>query len=32
MVFDDGSVYTGFFLNGLPDGEGECKYVNGEVL
>ena len=21
MVFDDGSVYTGFFLNGLPDGE-----------
>ena len=31
MVFDDGSVYTGFFLNGLPDGEGECKYVNGDV-
>ena len=31
MVFDDGSVYTGFFLNGLPDGEGECRYVNGEV-
>lgn len=31
MIFDDGSVYTGFFLNGLPDGEGECKYVNGEV-
>ncbi len=32
MVFEDGSVYTGFFLNGLPDGEGECKYVNGEVF
>jgi len=31
MVFEDGSVYTGFFLNGLPDGEGECRYVNGEV-
>lgn len=31
MVFDDGSVYTGFFLNGMPDGEGECRYVNGEV-
>lgn len=31
MVFEDGSVYTGFFLNGLPDGEGVCKYVNGEV-
>jgi hypothetical protein len=31
MVFEDGSVYTGFFINGLPDGEGECKYVNGDV-
>lgn len=31
MVFDDGSVYTGFFLNGIPDGEGECTYINGDV-
>ncbi len=31
MIFEDGSVYTGFFINGLPDGEGECKYVNGDV-
>lgn len=31
MVFEDGSVYTGFFINGLPDGEGECRYVNGDV-
>jgi hypothetical protein len=31
MVFEDGSVYTGFFLNGLPDGDGECRYVNGDV-
>lgn len=31
MVFDDGSVYTGFFLNGWPDGEGVCHYINGEV-
>lgn len=32
MVFPDGSVYTGFFLNGLPDGEGECRYINGVVI
>lgn len=30
LVFDDGSVYTGFFVGGLPHGEGECKFKNGD--
>jgi hypothetical protein len=30
MVFTDGSVYTGSFLDGLPHGEGFCKYANGD--
>ena len=30
LVFDDGSVYTGFFVDGLPHGEGECRFKNGD--
>ncbi len=30
FVFNDGSVFTGSFKNGLPDGEGECHYKNGD--
>ncbi len=30
LTLADGSVYTGFFVNGLPHGEGECKFKNGD--
>ena len=30
LTLDDGSVFTGFFVNGLPHGEGECRFKNGD--
>lgn len=30
LTLNDGSVYTGFFVNGLPHGEGECRFANGD--
>lgn len=30
LTLYDGSVYTGFFVNGLPHGEGECFFKNGD--
>ncbi len=30
LILDDGSTYTGLFSNGLPQGDGECKFVNGD--
>jgi hypothetical protein len=30
FVFADGSVYTGYFLDGMPEGEGSCNYFNGD--
>lgn len=30
LTLKDGSIYTGFFVNGLPHGQGECKFVNGD--
>ena len=31
LTFNDGSEYTGFFVNGLPHGEGECRFKNGDL-
>lgn len=30
LNLNDGSVYSGFFVNGLPHGEGECRFKNGD--
>lgn len=30
LTLIDGSVYKGFFVNGLPHGEGECAFKNGD--
>ena len=30
LTLKDGSVYTGFFVNGLPHGDGECHFKNGD--
>ena len=32
FTFEDGSVYTGGFLNGLADGEGEYKDSEGRII
>jgi hypothetical protein len=29
--YKDGSVYTGLFTNGKPEGKGECAYITGDV-
>ena len=31
LTFDDGSVYEGFFVNGMPHGEGTCSFKNGDL-
>ena len=30
-TYGDGSYYIGQFINGAPEGEGTCHYVNGDV-
>lgn len=30
LSLPDGSTYTGFFVDGLPQGEGECHFANGD--
>lgn len=30
LTLDDGSVYTGFFKDGMPQAEGECTFGNGD--
>lgn len=32
ILFDDGTVYNGSFLNNLPHGAGELCYLNGTII
>lgn len=32
MIYNDGGVFSGSFLNDLPHGEGELEYANKDVF